>query len=309
MAIDWDEETKISAKDDSVRHAIKDRDRAYLIVLAGSSVGEMYKIAKTETVIGRGSAADIHVVDDGISRRHALIVHSEGKVVVKDLGSTNGTFLNGDRLEGEGERELSDGDKIQVGSTTILKFTFHDSLDETFQRQMYESALRDGLTKTFNKKYFLDRIDSEFAYSTRHKTALSLVMLDVDHFKAINDTYGHLAGDSVLVTLANLVTKAIRHEDVFARYGGEEFAVICRGVDLEGATAFGERVRKMVAGQVFMHADIQIQVTVSVGVATVPDVGMRAPTELVALADEALYQAKRGGRNQVVSAGQRLAAP
>src|SRR5437868_171637 len=151
VGLDWDDDTKIASKDELVRPVAKDKDQAYLIVLAGASVGEMYKIAKESTVIGRGNQADIHVVDDGISRRHAEIVHDKKGIFVKDLGSTNGTFCNGERV---GEYQLKDGDKIQVGSTTILKFTFHDSLDETFQRQMYESALRDGLTKVFNKKYF-----------------------------------------------------------------------------------------------------------------------------------------------------------
>jgi two-component system, cell cycle response regulator len=305
VSLDWDDDTKIASKDELVRPVTKDRDRAYLIVLAGSSVGEMYKISKEKVTIGRGNQADIHVVDDGISRRHAEIVHEDNAILVRDLGSTNGTFCNGERVT---EHALKDGDKIQVGSTTILKFTFHDSLDETFQRQMYESALRDGLTKVFNKKYFLDRLESEFAYAVRHKTPLSLVMFDIDHFKKINDTYGHLAGDYALATLANLVSATIRQEDVFARYGGEEFAVICRGVDLVGGAAFGERIRRMVQAQTFEYQETKLNITVSIGVAAVTDVGMREHQELIAAADEALYAAKRGGRNRVVSATGKMAA-
>jgi two-component system cell cycle response regulator len=299
VSLDWDDETKISAKDELSRPAPKDRDRAYLIVLAGSSVGEMYKIVAERTVIGRGQQADIQVIDEGISRRHAEIVHDADKIMIRDLQSTNGTFCNGERI---GEHVLSDGDKIQVGSTTILKFTFHDSLDESFQRQMYESALRDGLTKIFNKKYFLDRLESEFAYSVRHHTPLSLVMFDIDLFKRINDTHGHLAGDHALATLAQVVSETIRQEDVFARYGGEEFAVICRGIDLSGAQVFGERIRRSVDGQAFVYNGIDIKVTVSVGVAAHAD-GMKEPAELVGAADDALYQAKRLGRNRVVAAG------
>jgi len=298
VPLDWDDETKISAKEELSRPTPKDRDRAYLIVLAGSSVGEMYKITAESTVIGRGQQADIQVIDEGISRRHAEIVHEGDTIVIRDLGSTNGTYCNGDKI---GEHQLSDGDKIQVGSTTILKFTFHDSLDESFQRQMYESALRDGLTKIFNKKYFLDRLESEFAYAVRHRTPLSLVMFDIDHFKKINDTHGHLAGDYALSTLAKVVSDTIRQEDVFARYGGEEFAVICRGIDLTGAVAFGERIRRCVDGQAFIYNGVDIKVTVSVGVAAVADVGMKEPSELIGAADDALYQAKRQGRNRVIS--------
>jgi two-component system cell cycle response regulator len=298
VPLDWDDETKISAKEELSRPTPKDRDRAYLIVLAGSSVGEMYKITAESTVIGRGQQADIQVIDEGISRRHAEIVHEGENIVIRDLGSTNGTYCNGDKIA---THQLSDGDKIQVGSTTILKFTFHDSLDESFQRQMYESALRDGLTKIFNKKYFLDRLESEFAYAVRHRTPLSLVMFDIDHFKRINDTHGHLAGDYALTTLAKVVSDTIRQEDVFARYGGEEFAVICRGIDLGGALAFGERIRRCVDAQAFVYNGIDIKVTVSVGVAAVPEVGMKEPQELIGAADDALYQAKRQGRNRVIS--------
>jgi two-component system cell cycle response regulator len=295
---DWDDETKVSAKDELERPSAQDRDRAYLIVLAGSSVGEMYKITAEKTVIGRGQQADIQVIDEGISRRHAEIVHEGDQILIRDLGSTNGTYCNGDRVSAH---QLSDGDKIQVGSTTILKFTFHDSLDESFQRQMYESALRDGLTKIFNKKYFMDRLESEFAFAVRHRTPLSLIMFDIDYFKRINDSHGHLAGDYALVTLATAVQEAIRQEDVFARYGGEEFAVICRGIDLTGAMAFGERIRRCVDQQVFVYTGTQIHVTVSVGVAAVNN--MREPQELIGAADDALYQAKRQGRNRVISAG------
>jgi diguanylate cyclase (GGDEF)-like protein len=302
VSLDWDDETKISAKDELTRPTPKDRDRAYLIVLAGTSVGEMYKIVAERTVIGRGQQADIQVVDEGISRRHAEIAHEGDRIYIRDLQSTNGTFCNGERIT---EHQLSDGDKIQVGSTTILKFTFHDSLDETFQRQMYESALRDGLTKIFNKKYFLDRLESEFAYAIRHATPLTLVMFDIDHFKRINDSLGHLAGDYALTTMAHVVSGTIRQEDVFARYGGEEFAVICRGIDLDGAMAFGERIRRCVDAQAFVYNGTDIKVTVSVGVASVNEGHgtMRDPVELVGAADDALYQAKRHGRNRVVAAG------
>ncbi len=305
MSNDFEDETKVSDGHEIQKPENRDRDRAYLIVLAGSAVGEMYKITKDETIIGRGSQADIQVIDEGISRKHASIRLEGDRVVVQDLGSTNGTYLNGEKV---GVHPLQDGDKIQVGSTTILKFTFHDSLDESFQRQMYESALRDGLTKAFNKKYFLERLESEFAYALRHKTALSLVMFDIDHFKKINDTHGHLTGDHALVTLSTVISQTIRKEDVFARYGGEEFAVICRGVDLSGAHLFAERIRARVEAQRFEYNGKSLSMTVSVGVAAVADVGMREMLELVGIADDALYQAKRQGRNRVVTAGERIAA-
>jgi diguanylate cyclase (GGDEF)-like protein len=272
------------------------RDRAYLVVLAGASVGEMYKIETEKTVIGRGQKAHIRLLDDGISREHAQVVIAGNHVYLEDLGSTNGTFCNGLKVD---RRELADGDKILVGSTTILKFTYHDNLDEIFQKQMYESALRDGLTKAFNKKYFTDRLESELTFAIRHSSALALVMFDIDHFKKVNDTYGHQAGDQVLSEISTLLTTTLRAEDVFARYGGEEFAVICRGIDIAQAQVVAERMRKAVEKNRFVHEGTHIPVTISIGVAGLPDATVKDATDLVAHADKALYQSKHGGRNRV----------
>ncbi len=306
MPLDWDDVTRVAAKEELSPKKPEDRDSAYLIVLAGSSVGEMFKITKDEMVLGRSPNADIHLVDDGISRKHAMFLVRDGAVVVKDNGSTNGTFCNGQKVEDE--LRLSDGDKLQFGSTTILKFTFHDSLDESFQRQMYESALRDGLTKVFNRKYFLDRLEAEVAYAKRHNTPLSLLMMDIDHFKKINDTYGHLAGDRALVEVARIVGATIRTEDVFARYGGEEFVVVCRGVDIAGAMVLAERIRHLISVEKVAYEDSSFNVTVSIGVSVMTDVGVRDPLSLIGHADEALYEAKRAGRNRVISALTRAAA-
>src|SRR3954452_3170611 len=225
------------------------RDRAYLVVLEGANVGGMYKVERDKVVIGRGQKAQIRLFDDGISREHAQIVIEGNQIILQDLGSTNGTFCNGLKVD---RRELVDGDKILVGSTTILKFTYHDNLDEMFQKQMYESALRDGLTKAFNKKYFTDRLESEFTFATRHGSPLALVLFDIAHFKKVNDTHGHQAGDHVLFEISSLLTGALRAEDVFARYGGEEFAVICRGSDESQAQVVAERMRKAVEVHKFM---------------------------------------------------------
>ncbi len=307
MPYEWDEQTKVSNKaSDPQDGAARDRSVAYLIVLAGTGVGEMHKLTREVTTIGRGSQADIQVVDEGISRRHAEIRMQDQEASVHDLGSTNGTYCNGERVS---SRPLADGDKIQVGSTTILKFTFHDSLDESFQRQMYESALRDGLTKVFNKRYFQERLESEFSYALRHRSPLSLLLFDLDHFKAVNDTAGHLAGDYALVALSELVAQTMRQEDVLARYGGEEFVILCRGVDRAGAVVFAERVRKLVAAHNFVYEGQRLTITISVGVSSVPPDGMDGAAELVQAADEALYAAKRAGRNRVHEATAEITKP
>ncbi|MDI1447825.1 GGDEF domain-containing protein [Polyangium sp. 6x1] len=273
------------------------RDRAYLIVLVGSNVGEMFEVEFPETVLGRGANATVRLNDDGISRRHARLVRAGNDVVLEDLNSSNGTSVNGENIS---QRILRDGDKIRLGSTTILKFTYHDHLDVSFQQQMIDAALRDGLTKAFNKRYFLSRLETEIAYAKRHRAPLSLVMFDVDHFKRVNDTYGHLAGDYVLTKISKLTMNTVRTEDVFARYGGEEFGVICRGVSLGNAGILGERLRSAVETTPFEHEGTRIPITISVGVAASPDLPVETPEQLIAAADEALYQAKRTGRNRVL---------
>lgn len=296
MTIDWDDITRVQKDPPGTVKARTRRDQAYLIVLAGSAMGEMYKLSENPTVIGRGPTAHIRMTDEGISREHCEISIQGEQMILHDLASTNGTFCQGTRID---SHVLQDGDKILVGSSTVLKFTYHDSLDELFQRQMYESALRDDLTKTFNKKYFTDRLESEYAFAMRTKTPLSLVVFDLDHFKQVNDTYGHPAGDLALAEVARVVTGLIRAEDVFARVGGEEFAVICRGTDGAQAFAVAERMRQTVAGHAFAVDGQPIALAISAGAASIPNPQIADAQALIAAADHALYEAKRTGRNRV----------
>jgi len=277
-----------------------ERDRACLIVIRGLNVGEMYKLVKGEMVLGRGVNADVEILDDGISRKHAVVRFVDERVILEDLGSRNGTFVNG--LRAVGPVDICDGDKIQLSSSTILKFTYADRLDESFQRRMFEASLRDGLTKAFNRKYFLDRLEREFRFAKRHRQPLALIMLDLDGFKQLNDVHGHLVGDAVLSQLAGELHQAIRSEDVLARYGGDEMIVICRGTDTAGAAVFAERLRAGIAGHAFVHEGRPLAITISIGVA-----GLGADhTDAMALlsaADDALFAAKREGKNRVGVAG------
>ena len=270
---------------------------AYLIVISGRSVGKMYKVAGAggEISIGRTPDADIFIDDDGVSRRHAKLVQTVEGIRLVDLGSTNGTFNNGQKVD---SLVLQDGDRIQIGSTTILKFSYQDDIEEQFQKQLYDSATRDGLTGAFNKKHFAERLRSEFAFSSRHNVFLSLVLFDIDHFKKVNDTYGHLAGDEVLRRLATVVTGQLRTEDTFARYGGEEFAIILRDTDDERAFIIAERIRRAVEANAFTYDGKTMPVTISMGISTLHGRNYPSVREMVQTADEFLYKAKRGGRNR-----------
>ena len=267
---------------------------AYLVVISGPSFGEMYKLKGDRSVLGRGERTDIRVLDDGVSREHAAIERDGGKMVLVDLGSTNGTFCNGTRVQ---RQDLTDGDKISIGATTILRFTYQDQVDEHYQKKLFESALRDGLTSTFNRRYFVDRLQSEIRFAVRHEKTLALLFVDIDYFKKINDEHGHLAGDQVLAGVARVMLSTIRAEDVLARYGGEEFAVICREIEADGALALGERLRIAVAQHRFEHAGKVIPVTVSVGIAA--ERKIEDAQAFIAAADAAMYEAKRAGRNRV----------
>ena len=274
-----------------------DQQQAYLIVISGPHVGTMFKIDEPQVTVGRSSKADLYVNDVGISRQHAQLICYGEDVFIEDLQSANGTFLNGNHVDRR--QQLKDGDKITLGSTTILKFTYHDELDETFQKEMFDAALRDGLTGAYNKNYLLNHLNTELSFALRHKTPLSVIMFDVDKFKPVNDTYGHLAGDAILKRLAELSISTLRTDDIFARYGGEEFTIVSRGTASHEAAIIAERLRTIVERTDFIYDGTRIPITISLGVAALPEVQAETPEDLIGQADKALYDAKNSGRNKV----------
>ncbi len=267
-----------------------------LLVISGPRIGEIVTIGERGLVIGRGSSSDLRLIDEGVSRRHAQIEVSEGQARVLDLQSTNGTWVNSVRVT---VHNLTDGDKIQIGQQTVLKFAYHDPTEEAYARQLLEAALRDPLTHCFNRRYFLQRLTAEHAYATRHQSPLSLLLLDIDRFKDINDTHGHLVGDAALERVAEVLLARIRADDVLARYGGEEFALIARDISLDGGKRLAERLRAGVEQTQLRHEGKQILMAVSIGIAAIPNDTIKDAPSLIARADEALYRAKNAGRNRV----------
>jgi diguanylate cyclase (GGDEF)-like protein len=274
------------------------KDRATLTVLSGMNAGQVFALDGTEHVIGRGTEADLWVEDGGVSRRHARVAcRSDGRYFVEDLGSTNGTFLGSQRVE---VSEIRPGDRIQLGPNIILRFAITDDAEEELQRRLYESSTRDPLTRVYNRKYLTERLTAEVAYSRRHKVKLSVLLVDLDDFKAINDTYGHLAGDMVLRLVSGQMQRLIRVEDILARYGGEEFVILARSTGKTEAVRLAERIRDSIAGLPLPIAERSVGVTLSIGVAALPDVAPDGgANELVALADARLYRAKAQGKNRV----------
>jgi diguanylate cyclase (GGDEF)-like protein len=278
------------------------RDRANFTVVSGPSAGAILSLVADETVIGRGKECTVRINDSGISRRHARVVRKgPGKYVLEDLGSSNGTSVGGVRIAGQ--HPLAEGDRVGVGPNIELRFGFTDEAEEGALRRLYESSVLDALTGAYNRKHFEERLASEVAYAKRHATPLSLLLFDLDHFKRINDSFGHLGGDHVLRTIGGLVKRTLRVEDIFARYGGEEFAVIARGIDVSKAYLFAERIRITVETAKIEFNRLLVPVTISLGVASLACCGEGATAEsLIGKADERLYVAKGTGRNRTVSA-------
>jgi two-component system, cell cycle response regulator len=298
---DWEEEATSATDIEEIREkltsAVTARTRPVLTILTGSAAGHLHKVEKGAAVIGRANNAEVRVDDDGISRVHARLRAETNRAWVEDMGSRNGTFVNGVKISVP--TELREGDKIQVGRGTVIRFGFQDDLDESFHANLMSSALRDGLTKLFNKRYFLERLDAELKFAQRHRTAVSLLLLDLDHFKKVNDTLGHLAGDAVLAAVAAALSKAVRNEDVVARYGGEEMAIILRAIGIDAAAGMAERMRKVVENTAIQFDGRELRVTVSIGVAEYPSTPAKQIDELIEASDKALYRAKDGGRNRV----------
>jgi two-component system cell cycle response regulator len=280
--------------------AVSTRDRALLTVLSGLNAGQVFTIDTAETIIGRGRDVAVRIEDVGISRAHSRIVRTmDGKFVIEDLRSTNGTFVGGRRVE---RSEIHANDRLQIGPNVVLRFGLIDEAEEQLAHQLYEASTKDALTRAYNRKYFVERLSAEVAYAHRHATHLSLVLFDLDHFKTVNDTYGHLAGDVVLRVVSAQVLRTIRTEDVLSRYGGEEFVILIRGIEHKNAAFFGERVRKAVERLAVPWENQILKATISCGVASLSECGENANGEQVLhLADERLYAAKSGGRNCIVS--------
>ncbi len=271
-----------------------------ITVIQGPHCGKMFLLQNAAQYLGRSDDVDIVLKDDGISRKHLrLFVNAEHNgVEFEDCGSTNGVFMNGVRAK---RGTLKSGDRIRLGANTLLQFSWRDDTDINFQNYMYNASVRDPLTGAYNRRYFDDILVSEFAHAERYALPLSLILLDLDYFKKINDTHGHPFGDMALQQVVTISHKALRTEDLFFRSGGEEFAVVLRATPQHAARRVAERMRRLIAVYGFKHDAREAKLTVSLGVATAMQGRFRSANELVHSADTLLYTAKSRGRDIVVS--------
>jgi diguanylate cyclase (GGDEF)-like protein len=271
-----------------------------LVAYAGASLGRIFPLALGETLIGRAPNVAVALLDSEVSRTHARLLLESGsggrtRLLLEDLGSTNGTRVNGETLHGP--VELKSGDRLGIG-THVLKLVAMDPLERAFHETLLDLSTKDPLTGLANRGKALAEFQNRFGLSLRYDRPLSVVMCDLDHFKRINDTYGHGAGDFVLQGFGERVRANLREADLAGRIGGEEFLVVLPETDLGGGRQFAERLRKAVAAQAVKLPTGPLEVTCSMGVAERLGSDME-PGQLLARADAALYLAKTGGRNRV----------
>ena len=263
----------------------------------GPGMGTRYPLTSSALVIGRENDCDIQIHDHSVSRRHARILTGADGHYAVDLQSTNGTFVNDVPAS---MRKLKDGDYLRVGNC-IYRFLAGGNVEAEYHEEIYRLTIIDALTEIHNKRYLMEFLDRDLARSARYHRPLTLLLFDIDRFKAINDAHGHLGGDFTLRELAACVKSVVRKEELFARYGGEEFIVVLPESTLEAGLNVGERIRTMVEKHTFVFEAKTYHITISLGMAWTSGAEALTPLELIRQADEKLYQAKRAGRNMIVA--------
>src|SRR5690242_20292538 len=281
--------------------------RPALVFLRGELLAVPIPLERAEVTLGRALDADVRINDSQASRLHAQIrterddATGEVRYRLIDLKSTNGTLLNGKPIT---EAFLEDGDKFEIGDQ-LIRFEMLDEIDREFQQQIHRLLVHDELTGLLTSKSFFSELRREAARAEAEKMPFCVFMMDIDHFKEVNDTFGHLAGSETLEEVGAVIKKSLRAGDVGARFGGEEFAAFLLDADYAQGLVAAERVRAEIEKHQFPAVRRDgaepmktHRITISIGVASYPEDG-RDPIQLVELADSALYGAKRNGRNQV----------
>jgi diguanylate cyclase (GGDEF)-like protein len=267
---------------------------ACLVVLQGQRLGQRIDIGEQALTFGRAPECDFQIVERSVSRQHAQVWKGSGGYRVKDLDSTNKTLLNDQPII---EAELKDGDHITVGSC-VLKFMERSSVEARYHDEIYQLATMDPLTGLYNRRHFLELLERELARTTSHQRPLALLIIDLDHFKSVNDLYGHPAGDMVLKLVGASLQANARGEFIVARIGGEEFAAVLPEQDIGEATVFAQRLRSAIEALELDATAGPRKVTVSIGVACWKP-GKGGVADLMRATDAELYRAKQDGRNRV----------
>jgi diguanylate cyclase (GGDEF)-like protein len=277
------------------------RSHAALFTLAGSQQGALFPVHGTNVWLGRSPDLSISLDDDAVSARHAHITRRLDGYYLHDADSRNGTFVNGQHITQP--YRLIDGDHVQLGNT-ILRFSMLDELEERALSNLFELTVRDPLTRAYNRRYLDAHLPSELAFAARRGMPVSILLVDIDKFKSVNDSYGHAVGDLVLQLVATSIQRLLRPYDALCRFGGEEFVVVARDTSSRNGEILADRIRHHVAALTFEVPEGRASVTVSIGVASIsPGMGEIDLESVLDTVDRALYEAKGAGRNCVRVAG------
>lgn len=279
--------------------------RPALVFLSGELIAVPIPLERQKVILGRALEADVRVNDTKVSRQHATInigVNEKTgalEYILSDLRSRSGTFLNGHRIT---EAALQTGDKITIGEH-ILRFELLDEIDREYQQQIHRLLAHDDLTGLLSSRSFFSELRRESARARAEERPFCVLMMDVDFFKEVNDTYGHLTGSKTLEEIGVCINGNVRSGDAAARFGGEEFAAFLLDAEIAQALVAAERIREAVEASNFTvirqgRPAGKHKVTISIGVSSFPEDSLD-PIELVEMADSALYRAKREGRNRV----------
>jgi len=264
----------------------------------GPNMGCRYPLGGISLTLGRGEDCDIRLHDHSVSRRHARIEPAPDGFFVFDQNSTNGTFVNDRQLDSSWL--LQDGDYLRVGNC-IYRYLAGGNIEAEYHEEIYRLTILDGLTQIHNQRYMAEFLEREVVRSQRHARPLALLMIDLDRFKTINDTFGHLCGDFVLREMTDVIRATVRKEDLFARYGGEEFVLVLVETAREEAVLVADRIRRLIADHPFQFESSPVNLTISIGIACMSGDMAITPASLLKTADDNLYQAKRAGRDRVVA--------
>ncbi|MCU7940096.1 MAG: diguanylate cyclase [gamma proteobacterium symbiont of Bathyaustriella thionipta] len=271
-----------------------DASEACLVRIYPHSIGDGIFHLPQETInIGRDKNCHLELADQSVSRQHAQIEFSENRFIISDSNSCNSTFINDKKIA---KSHLTSGDLIRIGHT-IFKFLSCGHIEKQYHEEIYSMMINDGLTNIPNKRFFMEMLEREVTRSQRHQRPLSLIIFDIDHFKCINDQYGHLSGDIVLRDLCQRIKPYIRKDELFARYGGEEFVILLPETNSEQALSFAEKILSVTNSRDFIVENVSIPTTISMGISQINLAQTMSAKDLIQNADKMLYKAKNNGRN------------
>lgn len=269
----------------------------YLVVLYPENMRGSYQLSQIKPlIIGRSKDCDIYLNDSWISRKHCQVSLSGKNIKVTDLGSTNGTFVDSQQIE---EATMTIQNRLHLGQI-IIKFEYKASDEVEYDQKLFHAATMDALTQIHNRHWFMEHAETEISSFKRTDDILNLMMLDIDFFKKVNDTYGHQAGDFILKEVAYLLNLEKRDEDYMGRYGGEEFIFLFRRISLAEAENVCQRMRKRIESANLIFEGTKISVTISLGLVSRIGNQITSLGDMIKDADDALYQAKEHGRNQLI---------